>query len=386
MSNVNLNKAKTNKNDEFYTRYEDIQLELNHYIKHFEGKTVLCNCDNPFESNFCKFFLINFNYLKLKRLICTSYNNASFSDQPSFFDYAENKEEKSGLILDIAKIPTEYESDLAAGRVDALLRSGTHGVRSLKGSGDFRSNECISYLKEADVAVTNVPFSLFREYISLVSKYNKKFLIIGPKHAVIYNELFSLIQANKVWCGRNDVRSFMQPDGTVRTFGNVGWFTNIETKKRHESLPLTEHYRGNEDEYPKFENFDAIFVDKVSRIPCDYKPCWLGCPRAAECAYARKKGFDPSAAGCENKCSGIMAVPVTYFEKHDPEQFEIVETDRKGTSKAIGIQPIGKKWCDTYFSQGNTGHYTSTMRNPVLLIDGVAKSVYRRVYIRKKEQ
>ena len=401
--NENLHKAKTQKNDEFYTQYEDIQLELNHYEKHFEGKTVLCNCDDPFESNFCKFFLRNFNYLKLKRLICTSYSTSPIAGtQLSLFDYAEGKEiEGHGFVLDITNIPMRNGRGVSDDDIDDLLRSEYHGVQRLDGNGDFRSEECIEYLKQADIVCTNCPFSLFREYVATLVKYDKKYLIIGPKNAITYKEFFPLIKDNKVWIGYNSVKSFVQPNGEMKTFGNVGWYTNLDIPKRHEDLILYEHYYGNESEYPKYDNYDAINVDKVAKIPVDYVPCWFNCAEAENCMWAQKTGMDTNAeATCEIeiksyeksrktltssesdrtilsgqvrsgqvrsgqvrsgqndycvRCNGIIGVPITYLDKHNPEQFEIITMSTMS---------------------GKSANYWS-------FING--KSKYSRVFIRRKK-
>ena len=189
--NNSLNKAKDAKNDEFYTRYEDIQAELNHYEKHFEGKVVLCNCDDPFESNFCKFFLKNFNYLKLKRLICTSYTSSPIvGSQMTIYDYLNEEVKRgNGYVYDISEIPMENGRGVSDKDIEKLLTSEQRGVRKLEGDGDFRSEECIKLLKEADIVVTNPPFSLFREYVATLMEAGKQFLIIGNQNALHY-ELF----------------------------------------------------------------------------------------------------------------------------------------------------------------------------------------------------
>ena len=202
--NAALGKARNAKQDEFYTQYEDIQRELNHYEKHFEGKTVFCNCDDPFESNFCRFFLRNFNYLKLKRLICTSYSSSPvLGAQLLLFDEMEEPVKKGiGYVMDITE-PIAMENGMGVSDFDInrLLKSEKRGVKKLKGDGDFRSEECIKYLKEADIVVTNPPFSLFREYMAQLMEYEKKILIIGNQNAITYKEIFPLIKDNKIWLG-----------------------------------------------------------------------------------------------------------------------------------------------------------------------------------------
>lgn len=270
--NKTLNKANKSKNDEFYTALTDIEKELGHYKEHFKDKVVFLNCDDPEESNFWKYFALNFKFLGLKKLIATHFGNG----RPSY-----KLEKNNG---DIIKTP-------------------------LKQNGDFRSPECIEILKEADIVVTNPPFSLFREYVIQLMEYNKKFVILGNQNAISYKEIFELIKKNKMWLGvdNNGTKWFKVPeDYDITTesrkklengkkffsMGNIVWFTNLDIKKRHESLILYKKYEGNGDEYPKYDNYDAINVSKVSDIPMDYK--------------------------------GVMGVPVTFLDKHNPEQFEIV--------------------------------------------------------------
>ena len=313
--NENLHKAKDAKKDEFYTQYEDIQNELNHYEHHFKGKTVLCNCDDPFESNFCKFFLRNFNYLGLKRLICTSYSTSPvIGQQLTLFDWMDEPVvQGNGYVMDIREVPMANGRGVSDADIDALLKSKKRGVKKLKGDGDFRSDECIEYLKQADIVVTNPPFSLFREYVAQLMEYGKKFLIIGSKNAVTYKEIFPLIKEDKVWLGygfRKDDAYFRIPleraagyapgvynptTGLVH-FRNCTWYTNLDIQKRHEELTLFKHYYGNEEEYPHYANYDAIEVSKVSDIPCDY--------------YEE------------------IGVPITYLNKHNPDQFEIIGASR----------------------------------------------------------
>lgn len=313
--NKTLTKAKEAKKDEFYTRYEDIQAEINHYEPHFKGKTVFCNCDDPFESNFCKFFLKNFNYLGLKRLICTSFATSPVAgSQLSIFD--EDNEpviSKHGYVMDISEVPMANGRGVSDDDIYALLRSQKRGVKRLKENGDFRSAECIKYLKQADIVVTNPPFSLFREYVAQLIEYKKDFLIIGNVNAVTYKEIFPLIKDNILWMGasiHSGDRQFYVPDTYplnaagcgiddcgrkfIRVKG-VRWFTNLDYARRHEELVLYKRYYGNEDEYPRYDNYDAINVDKTSDIPCDY---------------------------FEN-----MGVPITYLDKYNSDQFEIVDAN-----------------------------------------------------------
>ena len=311
--NSSLNAASVAKQDEFYTRYEDIQEELNHYEKHFKGKTILCNCDDPFESNFCKFFLRNFNYLGLKRLICTSYVSSSVvGTQMTIFDYMDEPVKRGhGYVMDITEVPMANGRGVSDDDIEKLLKSKKRGVKKLESDGDFRSEECIEYLKQADVVVTNPPFSLFREYVALLMEYEKQFLIIGNQNNITYKEIFPLIQQNKIWLGckfgdmafrvpdyyePRETRFWIDETGQKwRSFGTICWYTNLDHEKRHEELVLYRHYYGHEEDYPKYDNYDAINVNKVSEIPCDY--------------------FEE------------IGVPITYIDKHNPDQFEIVGAD-----------------------------------------------------------
>lgn len=334
-NNASLHAAGVAKQDEFYTQYEDIQNELNHYEKHFRGMTVLCNCDDPFESNFCKFFLRNFNYLGLKRLICTSYHTSSVvgTQMSHFDDMDEALVPGHGYVMDIREVPMANGRGVSDDDIDALLRSKKRGVKKLNGDGDFRSEECIEYLKQADIVVTNPPFSLFREYVALLMKYEKRFLIIGNQNNITYKEIFPLIQQNKIWLGwkfgdmafrvpdhyePRSTRFWVDESGKKwRSFGTICWYTNLDHDKRHEELVLYRKYYGHEEDYPHYANYDAINVDRVADIPCDY--------------------FEE------------MGVPITYLDKHNPEQFEIIGASRwlgkpmseiapKGTYVAGGVR------------------------------------------------
>ena len=327
--NENLHKAKDAKKDEFYTQYEDIQNELNHYEQHFRGKTVLCNCDDPFESNFCKFFLRNFNYLGLKRLICTSYGTSPVvGQQLSLFDDENEPVARGhGYVMDIREVPMANGRGVSDEDIDALLKSKRRGVKKLKGDGDFRSEECIEYLKQADIVVTNPPFSLFREYVAQLVAYQKDFLIIGNVNAITYKEIFPLIKDNKLWLGASihsgDRKFYVPDDYPLRAAGcgvdkdgrkyirvkGVRWFTNLDYAIRHEKLVLYKKYYGNEDEYPRYANYDAINVNKVADIPCDY--------------------FEE------------IGVPITYLDKHNPEQFEIIGASRWMGKPMSEIAPKG---------------------------------------------
>lgn len=292
--NKNLNKAKDSKRDEFYTQLSDIEKELKHFKGHFKGKVVFCNCDDPWVSNFFKYFANNFEHLELKKLITTCYKNQS----PDLF--SNNKSERA--------IYLEYSGDKDGDKVPSPEEIG---VNHLTGDGDFRSKECIELLKQADIVVTNPPFSLFREYVAQLVQYNKKFLIIGNQNAISYKEIFTLIKENKLWLGasiHSGDREFGVPNDYplraasyrvdsegkkfIRVKG-IRWFTNLDYKERHEELIL--HKKYDPREYSKYDNYKAINVDKTKDIPKDYY--------------------------------GVMGVPITFMDKFNPEQFEIVGSD-----------------------------------------------------------
>ena len=278
------------KNDEFYTILSDIEKELKHYKKHFKDKVVLCNCDAPRISNFFHFFSYNFEKLGLKKLIATCYKNQNMDL------FSEHKSEKA--------IYLEYYGDKNANMVPDLNEIG---IKELKSDGDFRSLESIELLKQADIVVTNPPFSLFREYVAQLIEYEKKFLIIGTWNAISYKDIFKLVKENKLWIGINSNRNFSgfivpkhysmhgtearvdENGNRIVSTNNTCWFTNLDNDKRHEELILCKNY--NSDEYPNYENFDAINVDVTNDIPMDY--------------------------------SGLMGVPITFLDKYNPEQFEI---------------------------------------------------------------
>lgn len=294
-SNRNLHKANIGKNDEFYTQLTDIEKELKHYKAHFKGKTVLCNCDDPRISKFFHYFSYNFEYLGLKRLITTCYKN----QERDLF--SENKSEKA--------IYLEYTGDKNG---DNIPNPEEIGIKPLQGDGDFRSQECIELLKQADIVVTNPPFSLFREYVAQLVEYDKQFVIIGHQNAITYKEVFKLIKDNKIWLGvdnggtkwfgvqdhydiATESRKKIEKGKKYFSMGSVVWYTNLEIKKRHEDIILYKKYYGNEKEYPKYDNYDAINIDKVSNIPLDY--------------------------------AGAMGVPITFLDKFSKEQFEIVNSN-----------------------------------------------------------
>lgn len=302
-NNNNLHKAKILVNDEFYTRLEDIEKELSNYKEHFKNKIIYCNCDDPFISNFVKYFIIHFNDLGLKKLIATCYNGQSiYGKQLNIYDLLNTESEgEKTYKIEINEVDDEFD-------INKLLSNKNNVLSYLKQNGDFSSSECIEILKSADIVATNPPFSLFRDYINLLIKYNKKFIVVGNVNTITYKEVFTYFKENKLWLGCNSVKEFIQPDGTIKKFGNILWYTNLSHYKRNEKLVLFERYYdyynedgtlklGKEDKYPKFENYDAINVDITADIPIDYK--------------------------------GVMGVPITFLDKYNPEQFEIVAF-RKG--------------------------------------------------------
>ena len=310
MANKNLNAAKTAKKDEFYTQLTDIERELQHYWPHFRDKVVLCNCDDPYESNFFKYFALRFNQLGLKKLICTCYNGSPVQGNELMIDFGDFTDEpkKIAYKVEISEVK-DMNGDGAVDLSDVryLLLNEKNVITTLK-TGDFRYSECIELLKEADIVVTNPPFSLFREYVAQLMEYEKKFLIIGNVNAITYKEVFPLIKENKVWLGPSITsgdRKFNVPDDYplnasgcgidddgkryIRVKG-VRWFTNLDHYKRHEELDLVCHY--SLEEYPTYFNYDGIEIGKTADIPYDFE--------------------------------GIMGVPITFLDKYNPEQFEII--------------------------------------------------------------
>lgn len=300
MAKRTIDKAKAAKKDEFYTQLEDINNELRHYREHFRGKTVLCNCDDPRVSNFFTYFAYNFEFLGLKKLITTCFKNQDVDL------FTENKSEQAVYLV--------YEGAHSSNHIPD---ADEIGVRSLKGDGDFRSKECIELLKEADIVVTNPPFSLFREYMAQLMDYEKKFLIIGNQNNATYKEIFPLIKSNKIWLGyKSGDMAFKVPtdyeeratrfwiDETGqrwRSMGNICWYTNLDIKKRHENLILYKTYSA--EEYPSYINYDAIEVSKIELIPLDY--------------------------------DGVMGVPITFLDKYNPDQFEIIGI---GNGGELGVE------------------------------------------------
>ena len=310
MAKRNLDAAKAAKKDEFYTQLSDIERELQHYWPHFQWKTVLCNCDDPYESNFFKYFALNFNQLGLRRLICTCYNGSPVRGNELLlpFDYSDEAPRRQACKVEISEVK-DLNGDGAVDLSDVrILLQNDRNVCAPLETGDFRSRECIELLEQADIVVTNPPFSLFREYVGQLMEYGKKFLIIGNVNAITYKEIFPLIMANELWLGPSITsgdRKFYVPDSYplkaagcgidesgrryIRVKG-VRWFTNLDHQKRHEEMDLVRRY--SPEEYPKYDNYDAIEVSKTADIPRDY--------------------------------GGVMGVPITFLDKYTPEQFEIV--------------------------------------------------------------
>lgn len=307
MANTNkkLKKAKAAKKDEFYTRLEDIENQLKHYRKHFENKTVLCNCDDPRISNFFTYFSYNFEALKLKRLITTCYKN----QQRDLFSQYDSE----------SAIWLEYTGDK---NNNAIPDPEEIGINKLNGDGDFRSEECVRLLEESDVVVTNPPFSLFREYVAQLIEYEKKFVIIGNINAITYKEIFPLIRDNKIWLGypfeNGDAYFYIPDDADTSQYGegvydpvtkrvhfrNCCWFTNLDIEKRHEDFDLFQKY--DPDKYPTYDNLNGIDVSEVVDIPYDY--------------------------------SGIMGVPASFLDKYNPDQFELLGIGTGELAKNVGVK------------------------------------------------
>jgi len=308
--NKNLRNASKAKKDEFYTQIIDIEKELKHYKEQFRGKVVYCNCDDPFESNFFKYFASNFNALGLKKIITTSYVKSPIvgGQLPLFEIEGLKPSGKEPFKIEIKEVPdTDKDGAINLDDVKYLLKHDKNTATPLKGSGDFRSDECIELLKQADIVVTNPPFSLFRKYVAQLMEYKKKFLILGDQNAITYKETFGYIKDDKLWLGYDNggTKWFQVPDdydiatesrkkivNGVKYFsmGRILWFTNLDTTKRHENFVLYKKYTPKE--FPKYDNYDVINVDKVSDIPMNYK--------------------------------GVMGVPITFVDKYNPKQFEIL--------------------------------------------------------------
>ena len=344
-SNTNLHKAKNNKKDEFYTQLSDIENEMRHYKDHFKNKVVYCNCDDPRVSNFFHYFSYNFEHLGIKKLIATCFKNQDA-------DLFSTNESEQAVYL-------EYTGDKNGNRVPDAEEIG---VKPLKGDGDFRSAESIELLKQADIVVTNPPFSLFREYVAQLIAYEKKFVIVGHQNAIGYRDIFKLIKDNKLWLGygfKGGAGHFINTQyedyasagdhksGMIRVSG-VHWFTNLDIDKRHEDLIL--HKKYTPEEYPKYENFDAINVNKTKEIPCDYK--------------------------------GFIGVPLTFMDKYNPDQFEVIGLGIANLGLEIGVEkykPEHKKFRKEIQKRG------AVDGDLYLIIDGVVDVPYSRIIIKNKQ-
>lgn len=327
--NKGLHTAKRNRKDEFYTQLVDIEREMRHYRRHFKGKVVYCNCDDPYVSAFFKYFAQNFEFLGLNGLITTCYR----SKQMALF--SQNDSEQA--------IKLEY----TGGAPNSLPTPDDIGVTTLKGDGDFRSQECIDILNKADIVVTNPPFSLFSEYVAQLAGLDKKFIIIGHQNAITYKDIFPLIKDNRLWLGygfKRNMAHFIAPhykdtasdadhrEGLIRVSGVV-WYTSLDHNKRHEELILVRRYHGNEAAYPRYDNYDAIEVSKTQDIPVDY--------------------------------DGVMGVPITFLTKHNPEQFEIIGSDyevKMGILPDI-VQPKWKGKIDRAYLNGKRMYARLLVRN-----------------------
>lgn len=349
MGNSQLSAAKKAKNDEFYTRMTDIEHELVHYKDHFKGKVVPCNCDDPFESNFFKYFALNFTRLGLKKLIATCYEGSAVAE------YRDGKAKPYKAVV------TTVHDTTGDGGVDMedvrnLFELGENELVELEGNGDFRSEECLALLDEADIVVTNPPFSLFREYVAVLMEHQKKFVIMGNINAVTYKEFFPLIKDGLVWPGAsfNKTMEFILPDDyqkwnyrmadgrKVGKVPTIAWYTNLDVKKRHEEMILVKRY--TPEAYPHYDNYDAIEVSKVVDIPCDY--------------------------------AGVMGVPITFLGKYSPDQFEIIGMAKRGAGDPALKSHVYTK--DEY------PNYSDLNATPTLWVDGRLKNTYPRILIRNK--
>mgnify|MGYP000476906285 FL=1 len=351
--NKSLNAAAAAKQDEFYTQLSDIEKELRHYRKHFAGKTVLCNCDDPFESNFFKYFVLNFRRLKLKKLISTCYAGSPIIyTQMNFVgdeeEVVEIVREKKPYKVEVTQVyDTTGDGGVDMLDVAELFRMGKNSLELLDGDGDFRSPECLELMDEADIVVTNPPFSLFRDYVALLMEHEKKFVIIGPQNAIHYKEIFPYIRDNEVWLGYNNgdmaftVPEYYEPRATRfwvdeqgqkwRSMGNMCWFTNLDIKKRHEEMILAKRFKP--ENYPTYDNFDGIDVGSLVEIPCDF--------------------------------AGVMGVPDTFLYQYNPEQFQIIGIGSGTLAKEVGVKRNYRGRTDIAYT-----------------IDGVSKCPYSRILIR----
>jgi hypothetical protein len=344
--------------DEFYTQLTDIEAELRHYKDQLAGKVVLCNCDDPYESNFFKYFAMNFNHLELKKLIATSYDGSPIAgEQLSLLDLPsvpQGAADRQAYKVEITEVPdANGDGAIDLSDVEYLIRHDGNVLTLLDGGGDFRSPECVALLQEADVVVTNPPFSLFREYVTQLAEVGKKFLILGDQNAITYEEVMTQIMADNLWFGYENggIKWFQVPDDYAITtearkkvvdgiqyfsMGRINWYTNLDTRKRHELITLYKNY--TPAEYPTYTNYPAIEVPRVADIPMDY--------------------------------DGAMGVPITFLDKYNPEQFEI-----------LGSSPLLSEPMANYAERGT--YMQGGPRFYVPEADGTHRRLYDRIVIRR---
>ncbi|MBQ7711957.1 MAG: adenine-specific methyltransferase EcoRI family protein [Bacteroidales bacterium] len=376
--NQSLRAANKAKQDEFYTQLDDISNELKHYHEHFRGKVVFCNCDDPYESNFFKYFALNFNSLGLKRLIATCYDGSpvmgnelllfgSTGGSPVNGNGRAARTPKTAYKVEISEVD-DYNGDGAVNLADVayLLRNDKNVLSVLKGDdvpgsdgkiygpGDFRSKECVELLKQADIVCTNPPFSLFREYVAQLMKYEKKFLIIGNQNNVTYKEIFPLLMQNKIWLGYHyggqkfEVPLDFEKDNTYiekgkkyAKFGNICWFTNLDHTRRHDTIDLFKPY--NPSEYKQYDNYDAIDIPAIANIPCDY--------------------------------DGAMGVPITFLCNYNPDQFEILGITDRGNEYGLKTKE---------YTKTDTPKYGDLNRRGAIWVNGELKSTFAKLLIRRR--
>ena len=381
MAREDLTNAKRAKKDEFYTMLDDIALELKHYKTYFKDKVVFCNCDDPYESNFFKYFALNFNTFGLKKLIATCYNGSPIAgdELPLVFDVNDEEPKKIAYKVEISEVK-DYNGDGAVNLADVqyLIQNDKNVLSLLKGNGDFRSPECVELLKESDIVVTNPPFSLFRDFVGMLVKYQKLFLIIGNTNSLASKEIFGLFQKDQIRTGYTNFNVgmfFMVPDSfekyhhienghKVARVSTSCWYTNLPVARHNEEIDLYKYY--TPEEYPKYDNYDAINVDSYRNIPCDYY--------------------------------GIMGVPITFLDKFNPNQFELLGSTQRGCHELVPdtrkyddyweCKPNGEK---TGSSGGKTNENGNLLRN-----DGIhnyfenaegrqIQSTYSRIFIRRRQ-
>lgn len=382
-----LVRANRAKNDEFYTQLVDIEAELRHYRDQFRGKVVLCNCDDPYESSFFKFFAMNFNYLGLKKLITTSYTGSPITgEQLSLLDVKglpESTTVKPAYRVEITHVPdANHDGAIDLFDVEYLVKNERNVLTLLAGDGDFRSAECISLLKEADIVVTNPPFSLFREYIAQLVEHGKHFLILGNQNAITYSEIFKLIKEDRLWLGYDNsgekwfrvpddydhttTKSRIKVEGGIRylSMGNIAWFTNLDTAKRHDTITLYKRY--SPDEYQRYDNYDAIEVGRYTDIPYDF--------------------------------DGAMGVPITFLDKYSPDQFEILgwtrgrdEFQAWPTKRYVNPRQVKPDGTESNGGKVNTGPTLLVTGRPTSGtmyvadgVDGYLVQTYMRIIVRNR--